>query len=117
MTTTSLKLPETLKSQIAATAARQGKTAHALMVETLQTAMDDAALRQQFYADGEAAYQETLRTNQVYRADDVFAWMRARVKGENPAWPKSVPFLDTATNAQTKPSTVPRGKPHKQVAA
>ena len=46
-TTTSLKLPNALKEQIAITAAREGKTAHALMVDTLQTAMDDAALRQQ----------------------------------------------------------------------
>ncbi len=91
-TTTSLKLPNALKEQIAITAAREGKTAHALMVDTLQTAMDDAALRQQFYADGEASYQDMLRTNICYDGEDVFTWMRAKVKGENPSWPQARPY-------------------------
>jgi predicted transcriptional regulator len=45
-TTTSLKLPDALKEQIAQTAAREGKTAHALMVDALQTAMNEASSRQ-----------------------------------------------------------------------
>ena len=43
--TTSLKLPDALKNTIAKLAAFQGKTAHALMVDTVQSAMDDALLR------------------------------------------------------------------------
>ena len=45
--TTSLKLPDTLKATIAKVAAFEGKTAHALMVDTLQAAMEDALARQQ----------------------------------------------------------------------
>jgi predicted transcriptional regulator len=82
--TTSLKLPDDLKATIAKVAAFEGKTAHALMVDTLQTAMEDALLRQQIYADGEAAYQDTLRTNTVYAGADVKAYVMARVKtGKN----------------------------------
>jgi predicted transcriptional regulator len=80
-TTTSLKLPDDLKATIAKVAAFEGKTAHALMVDTLQAAMEDALVRQQFYADGEAAYQDTLRTNTVYAGADVKAYVMARVKG------------------------------------
>ena len=69
--TTSLKLSDALKSSIAQVAALQGKTAHALMVETLESAMIDALARQQFYADAETAYADTLRTNAVYRMEDV----------------------------------------------
>lgn len=79
-TTTSLKLPDDLKNTIAKVAAFEGKTAHALMVDTLQAAMEDALVRQQFYADGEAAYQDTLRTNTVYAGADVKAYVMARVK-------------------------------------
>lgn len=79
-TTTSLKLPDDLKNTIAKVAAFEGKTAHALMVDTLQTAMEDALVRQQFYADGEAAYQDTLHTNTVYAGADVKAYVMARVK-------------------------------------
>lgn len=77
--TTSLKLPDDLKNAIAKVAAFEGKTAHALMVETLQSAMEDALVRQQFYADGEAAHQDTTRTNAVYGGADVKAYVLARV--------------------------------------
>ena len=88
-TTTSLKLPDDLKATITKVAQMEGKTAHALMVETLQTAMDDALARQQFYADGAAAYEETLYTNAVYRADDVHAYLTARMAGGKPTRPKA----------------------------
>lgn len=79
--TTSLKLPDALKATIAQVAAFEGKTAHALMVDTLQSAMEDALARQQFYADGEAAYQHTQRTNAVFGGADVKAYVLARVSG------------------------------------
>ncbi len=79
--TTSLKLPDTLKASIAKVAAFEGKTAHALMLDTLQTAMDDALARQQFYADGEASYQDSLRTNAVFGGADVKAYVMARLEG------------------------------------
>ena len=94
-TTTSLKLPEALKKTIAQVALMEGKTPHALMVETLQTAMDDAVLREKFYADGEASHAETLATNRVYRADDVKSYVLARIQGRNPKRPKPVPLDPT----------------------
>ncbi len=93
--TTSLKLPGALKAMIAKVAAFEGKTSHALMVDTLQTAMDDALARQQFYADGETAYQDSLRANRVFRGSDVKAHVLARVAGGKPNKPKAVP-LDMA---------------------
>ena len=62
-----------MKATIAKVAALEGKTAHALMVDTLQSAMEDALARQQFYADGEASFQDTLRSNTVYGGADVKA--------------------------------------------
>ena len=80
--TTALKLPDDLKDSIAKVAAFEGKTAHALMVDTLRSAMEDALVRQQFYADGEAAYQDTLRTNAVYAGEDVKGYVLARTKAD-----------------------------------
>ena len=93
--TTSLKLPDALKDTIAKVAAFEGKTAHALMVDTLQSAMEDALVRQQFYADGEASYQDTLRSNVVYSGADVKDYVLARVKGDKPGRPQAQP-LDVA---------------------
>lgn len=94
-TTTSLKLPDALKTTIAKVAAFEGKTAHALMVDTLQAAMEDALARHQFYADGEASYQDTLRTNAVLGGADVKAYVLARVAGGKPSRPQPQP-LDAA---------------------
>ena len=93
--TTSLKLPDELKITIARVAAFGGKTAHALMVDTLQVAMEDALVRQQFYADGDASYQDTLRSNAVFSGADVKAYVMARVAGGEPCRPQPQP-LDTA---------------------
>jgi predicted transcriptional regulator len=87
--TTSLKLPDALKASIAKVAAVQGKTAHAVMVDALQEAMDDALARQQFYADAEASYQQTLQTNTVYRRADVKAFALARAAGGKPRRPRA----------------------------
>ena len=90
--TTSLKLPDALKATIAQVAAFEGKTAHALMVDTLQAAMDDALARQQFYTDGEAAYQDTLRTNAVFGGAEVKAYVMARAAGGQPQRPLAQPL-------------------------
>jgi predicted transcriptional regulator len=103
--TTSLKLPDALKNTIAKVAAFEGKTAHALMVDTLQVAMDDALVRQQFYADGEESYQDTLRTNTIFVGADVKTYLLARVKigksGNTTGRPQAQP-LDAS-----KPMTLP----------
>ena len=90
--TTSLKLPDALKTTIAKVAAFEGKSAHALMVDTLQVAMVDALERQQFYADGDASYQDTLRYNAVFSGADVKAYVMARVAGGEPVRPQARPL-------------------------
>jgi predicted transcriptional regulator len=91
-TTTSLKLPDSLKATIAQVAAVEGKTSHALMVDTLQWAMEDALARQQFYSAGEAAYQETLQTNTIFEGAHVKAFVMARVNGGKPVRPLAAPL-------------------------
>lgn len=90
--TTSLKLPDALKATIAQVAALEGKSAHALMVDTLKSAMDVALMRQQFYADANAAYQDTLQSNLVYAAEDVKAFVLQRAQGGKPVQPNPAPF-------------------------
>ena len=92
--TTSIKLPDELKEAIAKVAALEGKTAHALMVDTLQTAISEALLRHQFYVDGEKSYQDTLRTNVVFAGADVKAYIMSRTKGNHPDRPAGQPLHD-----------------------
>ena len=90
--TTSLKLPDVLKATIAKVAAFEGKTSQALMVDILQSAMEDALARRHFYADGETSYQDALHTNAVFSGVDVNASVLARVAGGKPAKPQAVPL-------------------------
>jgi predicted transcriptional regulator len=89
-TTTSLKLPDALKEQIAQTAAREGKTAHALMVDALQTAMNEASLMHAFHDSALAAYEETVRINKVYRGQDLEAYYLAKMRGDTAKKPATV---------------------------
>ncbi len=91
-TTTSLKLPDALKEQIAVIAAREGKTAHALMVETLQTAMEDARMREEFHCQAQEAYEDMLHSNICYSHEEIAKWMRAKLRGEAKARPKPEPY-------------------------
>jgi predicted transcriptional regulator len=100
--TTSLKLPDALKAQIAQTAARQGKTAHALMVDALQTAMDEASLMRAFHDSALAAYEETVRVNKVYKGEAIEAYYLAKMRGEAAKKPPMVrwqPKRDSAATA------------------
>lgn len=91
-TTTSLKLPDNLKLQIAWLADKQGKSAHALMVEALQRSIEDALLRQRLYEDADEAWDETLRSNIVYGADEVHQWFLAQVRREKSTCPLPRPL-------------------------
>jgi predicted transcriptional regulator len=86
-TTTTLKLPESLKKRIAPLAESAGKTPHAWMVEALETLAEQPRA---FVADALAAEKEVKKTGLVYRAKDVHRYIRARAAGKKPARPKPV---------------------------
>ncbi|OIQ65645.1 hypothetical protein GALL_527910 [mine drainage metagenome] len=54
--------------------------------------MEDALVRQQFYADGEASFQDTLRSNAVFGVADVKAHVLARIAGGKPGRPQPQPL-------------------------
>lgn len=89
-TTTTLKLPDSLKKRIAPLAESAGKTPHAWMVEALETHAALAEKRRAFVADALAAQKEVEKTGLVYRAEDVHRYMRARAAGKKPSRPKPV---------------------------
>jgi predicted transcriptional regulator len=89
-TTTTLKLPESLKKRIAPLADSAGKTPHAWMVEAIETQATLAEKRKAFIADALAAEEEVRRTGLVYRADDVHRYFRARASGKKAPRPKLV---------------------------
>ena len=82
MSTTSLKLSDEIKVKAANAAKELGVSAHAFMVEAIRQASVNAEYRKAFIAEGKAAREATLKTNEVFEAKDVFDHLRSRVAGK-----------------------------------
>lgn len=89
MSTTSLKLPDSLKQRAAAAARARGVSPHAFMVDAIEQAATLAEQRDRFLEEAQAARVETLASGEGYDADEVHAYLAARVEGKQPARPKA----------------------------
>jgi predicted transcriptional regulator len=89
MSTTSLKLPDDVKQLALSAAKHQGVTPHAFMVEAIREAATAAEKRAQFVADAAASREDMLKSGKGYAAEDVHAYLRARVRGESAPKPKA----------------------------
>ncbi|MCX7058811.1 MAG: ribbon-helix-helix domain-containing protein [Proteobacteria bacterium] len=94
VSTTSLKLPETLKKRVATAAQRRGMTAHAFMIDAIEESAQAAEHRATFVAQAEKARKVALRTGKGYEPDAVHEYLRARLIGRQAARPKSVAWRD-----------------------
>lgn len=89
MSTTSLKLPDELKQRAVSAAQKQGVSPHAFMVNAIEQAATTAECRASFLADALAAREQMLRTGKGYDADEIHAYLRARVSGKKAVKPKA----------------------------
>lgn len=79
MTTTSLKLPAILKQDIQHLAAECGTTAHAFMLQTLESEVQRRNQRAEFLAQAQAAAADIDAGGPVYDLGDVHQWVKARI--------------------------------------
>lgn len=89
MSTTSLKLSDELKLRAVSAAHRQGVSPHAFMVNAIEQAATGAELRAKFLADAQAARKNMLDTGKGYDADEVHAFIQARLAGKKSVKPKA----------------------------
>lgn len=94
MSTTSLKLPDELKQRAISAAEQLGVSPHAFMVNAIEQAATVAERRAAFLSGAQAARKQMLETGQGYEADDVHAYIHARIAGNNPAKPKAKSWRD-----------------------
>jgi predicted transcriptional regulator len=85
MSTTSLKLPDNLKQRVNTLAELAGKSPHAFMVDVITEQTERAERRYEFIQSALAAKQDFDATGMGYDADEVHDFMRAKIKGLNPA--------------------------------
>ena len=86
--TTTLKLPDELKSRISVLAGEAGVTPHAFMIEALQLQTTLAERRRAFVSSAVIAEQEVARYGLVFDADEVFSYLKAKVDGKPVKRPK-----------------------------
>jgi predicted transcriptional regulator len=89
MTTTSLKLPEALKQRATQAAQQLGISPHAFMVSAIEQAATATEQRARFIDDAQLARREMIETAKGFDADDVHAYLKAKVSGKNATKPKA----------------------------
>ena len=86
--TTTLKLPEKLKSRIARLAKKTRRSAHGLMVDALEREVAREERMQSFVSEALAADAKLAAGAAVYRAADVHDWLDRLAKHRSVARPK-----------------------------
>jgi predicted transcriptional regulator len=86
--TTTVKLPPKLKARVTALARKTGRSAHSFIVEAVERHTQREERVYDFVKEALAADADIERTGEVYRAEDVHAWLERLAKGEKPARPK-----------------------------
>ena len=86
--TTSIKLPPKLKSRVATLSRRTGRTTHSFIVEAVERLATHEEKMQSFVKEALAADADVERTGEVYKADDVHAWLQRVAKGRKATRPK-----------------------------
>ena len=89
MATTSLKLPDDLKQRAAKAAHELGVSPHAFMVSAIELAAHATEQRLQFIAEAKAAREEMIDTGNGLDADEVHAFLNAKVSGSEFAKPSA----------------------------
>lgn len=86
--TTTLKIPETLKTRVAAIAKRSGRAPHAVMVEALERQIAREEAMASFVQEALDSDKAIGEGDAVFRADDVHAWLDRLARGEKARDPK-----------------------------
>ncbi len=82
MGTTTIRLPDELKTRIAAAAKRAGTTPHNFIVEAIAEKAALAELQADFDAEAEQRYARLAASGKTIRWDDMRDYLEARVAGK-----------------------------------
>jgi predicted transcriptional regulator len=78
--TTTIRLPPELRARIHALAKQSGRSAHSFIVEAVERHAGYEEQMRSLVTEAMAADADVERTGEVYRADDVHAWLEHLAK-------------------------------------
>jgi predicted transcriptional regulator len=74
--TTTIRLPPKLRARLGSLAKQTGRSAHSLIVEAVERHANYEEQMRSLVKEALAADLEIEKTGEVYRAEDVHAWMK-----------------------------------------
>lgn len=86
--TTTLKIPDKLKSRIARLARETRRSAHSIMIDALEREVTREERMREFVREALASDAAIENGAQVYRAEDVHAWLERLARNSRTARPK-----------------------------
>lgn len=81
MSTTTIRIDDELKAQVAAAAEREGKTPHAFIVEAIARQVQLAQQDAEFHRVADARWAKVLASGKTVRWDKARAYLEARARG------------------------------------
>ena len=90
MPTVSVKLAEETKLRLNRLAASQGMTAHAIMVNAIESTLSNAENHSAFVADALRSRQQVVESGRVIDGAAFGEYLKARARGLKAARPKAV---------------------------
>ncbi|MCC7259380.1 MAG: hypothetical protein IT486_13520 [Gammaproteobacteria bacterium] len=86
--TTTIRLPPELRARLQALSKQTGRSAHSLIVEAVERHADYEEQLQALVREALAADARIEETGEVYRAQDVHAWLERLARAPRAARPK-----------------------------
>jgi predicted transcriptional regulator len=86
--TTTIRLPPELRARITALAKQTGRSAHSLIVEAVERHAAYEERMRSFVEEALAADADIERAGEVYRAEDVHAWLTRLARDPSAQRPK-----------------------------
>ena len=86
--TTTIRLPPKLRARIHALAKQTGRSAHSVILEAVERQVDYEEQMRSLVKEAVDSDDEIARLGEVYRAEDVHAWMDRLARGQASARPK-----------------------------
>ena len=87
--TTTIRLPPKLRTRIHALARQSGRSAHSVILEAVERYAAYEEQMRSLVKEAIGAEDDIRRTGEVYRAEDVHAWMERLAHGGTAPHPKS----------------------------
>jgi predicted transcriptional regulator len=81
LSTTTIRIDDELKAQVAAAAEREGKTPHAFIVEAIARQVQQAQLDAEFHRVADARWAKVLASGKTVPWDKARAYLEARASG------------------------------------